>query len=168
MLTYCRAVRSGAAGAARAAPLFGAKFVIIARVHSLLSGATPHYRSMAANSLKVTLPSLQKYENATRAHPDNWKWRWKFFFALCAEWSALRTSISLPSGASTLWSDSRPTPGELPTALDKQPETSVIMSRKWPNPEENRSRMWCRNHSKRLWNGTMQKLPPSHKGHGQW
>ena len=34
-----RAVRSRAAGAARAAPLFGAKFVIIARVRSLLS---PH------------------------------------------------------------------------------------------------------------------------------
>jgi len=31
----------------------------IARVHSLLSGATPHYRSMAANSLKATLPSLK-------------------------------------------------------------------------------------------------------------
>jgi len=39
---FCWAVRSGAAGAARAAPLFVAKFVIIARVHSLLSGATPH------------------------------------------------------------------------------------------------------------------------------
>jgi len=37
-----RAVRSGAAGAAPAAPLFVEKFVIIARVHSLLSGATPH------------------------------------------------------------------------------------------------------------------------------
>ena len=37
-----RAVRSGAAGAARAAPLFLEKFVIIARVHSLLSGTTPH------------------------------------------------------------------------------------------------------------------------------
>jgi len=39
MYTHNRAVRSGAAGAARAAPLFMAKFVIIARVHSLLS---PH------------------------------------------------------------------------------------------------------------------------------
>jgi len=37
-----RAVRSGAAGAARAAPLFMETFVIIARVHTLLSGATPH------------------------------------------------------------------------------------------------------------------------------
>ena len=37
-----RAVRSGAAGAARAAPLFMEKFVIIARDHSLLSSATPH------------------------------------------------------------------------------------------------------------------------------
>ena len=38
-----RAVRSGAAGAARAAPLFAEKIVIIANVHSLLSGATPHW-----------------------------------------------------------------------------------------------------------------------------
>ena len=37
----CRAVRGGAAGAALAAPLFAEKFVIIARIHSLLSGATP-------------------------------------------------------------------------------------------------------------------------------
>ena len=35
----CRAVRNGAAGAARATV---EKFVIIARVHSLLSSATPH------------------------------------------------------------------------------------------------------------------------------
>ena len=32
---------AGWRGAARAAPLFVAKFVIIARVHSLISGATP-------------------------------------------------------------------------------------------------------------------------------
>ena len=108
----CRAVRGGAAGAARAAPLFGAKFVIIARVHSLLSGATPHYRSMAANSLKATLPSFQSTK--TPREPilifEN---EAEIFFRA----SAVRASISLPSGASTLRSVSRPTPGELPTAL---------------------------------------------------
>ena len=41
MFIRLRAVRGGAAGAARAAPLFVEKFVIIARIHSLLSGATP-------------------------------------------------------------------------------------------------------------------------------
>ena len=41
-VSECRAVRSGAAGAARAAPLFVAKFVIIVRVHSVPSGTTPH------------------------------------------------------------------------------------------------------------------------------
>ena len=44
IILSCRAVRggaAGAAGAARAAPLFVEKFVIIARIHSPLSGATP-------------------------------------------------------------------------------------------------------------------------------
>ena len=40
-LVISRAVRGGAAGAARAAPLFVENFVSIARIHSLLSGATP-------------------------------------------------------------------------------------------------------------------------------
>jgi len=41
----------------------------------------------------------------------------EIFSALCLEWSTLHISISLPSAASLLWSISRPTPGELPTAL---------------------------------------------------
>ena len=40
-VVYSMAVRGGAAGAARAAPLFVAKFVT-ARVHSPLSGAMSH------------------------------------------------------------------------------------------------------------------------------
>ena len=60
-----RAVRSGAAGAAGAAPLFVAKFVIIARVHSLLSGATlkiwTHSECVGSSKLK---PLVYKTSNA--------------------------------------------------------------------------------------------------------
>ena len=34
-----------------------------------------------------------KAQSATKAHPDNWKWRRNFFSVLHVNWSALRTSM---------------------------------------------------------------------------
>ena len=52
------------------------------------------------------------------AHPDNWKWRRKFFFRASHGMIDNMTSILLPSAVSSLWSISRSTTGELPTALN--------------------------------------------------
>jgi len=77
---------------------------------------------MAANSLKATLPSLQSTkvprEHILMIENDGEK-----IFPR----SALHTSICLLSAASSLWSISRSTPGELPAALFEQAASILVL-----------------------------------------